>query len=112
MIINEISFHDSQILKVIENAEEQIIDFHLHIATDWEKNTFENKILRFKNVTFYSLEEIPFYSFPSILNIIDLEKITKDFSGINNEWEITQSKIKIETTAGNRIVEFSDCEFI
>lgn len=112
MIINEVSFHDSQILKVIENPDKQMLDFFIDFPTDWENNVFEHKILRFEDVTFYSVEEIPFENLPTILNIIDLEKITKDFSILNNEKIIIRNKIKIETNAGNRIVEFSDCKFI
>jgi len=112
MIINEISFHDSKVLKVIENPDEQTLDFFIDFPTDWENNIFEHKILRFKDVTFYSIEEIPFRGLPTILNVINLGQITKDFSTSSHEWIIIRNKIKIETIAGNRIIEFSDCKFI
>ena len=112
MIINEISFHDSQILKVIENPNGQIIDFLIDFPTDWENNIFEQKILRFENVTFYSLEEIPYDGFPTILNIIDLGQNAKDYSTSSDEWIVIRNKVKIETNFGNRIVEFSNCKFL
>ena len=112
MIINEIFFHDSQILKVTENPDEQMLDFIIDFPTDWYNNIFEHKILRFEDVTFYSLDEIPFHGLPTILNIIDLGEITKDLSTSNHELIITRNKIKIETNAGNRIIEFSDVTFI
>ena len=112
MIINEMSFHDSQIIKVTENPDEQMLDFFIDFPTDLGNNIFEHKILRFEDVTFYSLEEIPFENLPTILNIINLGQTIKDFSTSNNEWIIIRNKIKIETNAGNRIVEFSDCKFI
>ncbi len=112
MIFNEISFHDSQILKVIENPNGQIIDFLLDFPTDWENNIFDEKVLRFEDVTFYYIDEIPFDGFPTILNIINLGEITKDLSTEKNKWIVTRNKIKIETNAGHRIIEFSNCAFI
>lgn len=112
MILNEISFHDSQILKITENPSGQIIDFLIDFPTDWENNIFEKKVLRFEDVTFYSVEEIPFGSLPTILDIINLGEISKDLSTEKNKWIVTRNKIKIETNAGNRIIEFSNCEFI
>ena len=112
MIINEISFHDSQILKVTENLDTQSLDFHLDFPVDWANNIFEEKVLRFENVTFYSREEIPFGNLPTILNIIDLGETKKDLTTQGNPWIVIRKNIKIETNAGNRIIEFSDCGFI
>ncbi|ESU21149.1 hypothetical protein FCR2A7T_07020 [Flavobacterium cauense R2A-7] len=112
MIFSEISFHDSQIQKVTENPNGQTIEFLLDFPTDWKNNIYENKVLRFEDVTFYSVEEIPFGSLPTILNIIDLGEINKDLSTEKNKWIVTRHKIKIETTAGTRTIEFSNCEFM
>ena len=113
MIINEISFHDSQILKVTENSGEQTLDFFIDFPADWENNIFEKKLLRFENVTFYSLEKIPFDGLLTILNIIDLGETTKDYSTLsNNGLVMIRNKIKIETNAGSRIVEFSNCRLL
>lgn len=112
MIINEVSFHDSQILKVIENPDGQILDFFIDFPTNWENNIFEHKILRFEDVTFYSLEEIPYIGLPTILNIIDLGQTSKAYSNSRNELVVVRNKVKIETTIGNRILEFSECRFL
>ena len=84
MIIDETSFHDSQILNVTENSSEQIIDFLLSFPTDWENSVFENKILRFEDVVLYHLEEIPFAGLPTILNIVNLGVVKKDFGSGKN----------------------------
>ena len=112
MIIDEISFHDSQILKVTENSGQQILDFLLSFPTDWENSIFENKTLRFENVISYEIEEIPFEGLISILNIVNLGEIKKDFESGKNEWKVTLNRIRIETNAGNRIIEFSNCNLI
>ena len=112
MIINEISFHDSTILKVTEKSKTQALDFKLYFPVDWDNNIFEKKVLIFENVTFYSLEEIPFGNLRTILNIIDLGETKKDLSTYGNSWVIVRKKIKIETNAGSRIIEFSDCGFV
>jgi len=112
MIIDQISFHDSQILKVTENSGEQILDFLLSFPTDWENSIFENKILRFENVILYEMEEIPFAGLPTILNIVNLGEVKKDFGSEKNNWKVMRNKIRIETNAGNRIIEFSDCSLI
>jgi len=112
MIFNEISFHDSKILKVTENLDGQIIDFFIDFPTDWENNIFEQKILRFENVTFYSLEEIPFVGLPTILDIINLEQTSHDYSALQDNFFVIRNKVKIETNSGSRIVEFSDCRML
>lgn len=112
MIFDEISFHDSQILKVIENPSEQILEFIIDFPTNWEENMFEQKILKFENVIFYNVEQIPFDGLPSILNIVNLGEVIKDFSSEKNQWKTSRNKIKIETNSGNRIIEFSECSLI
>ena len=112
MIIDENSFHESQILNVTENSSEQIIDLLLSFPTDWENSVFENKILRFENVVLYHVEQIPFAGLPTILNIVNLGVVKKDFGSGKNEWKVSCNKIRIETNAGNRIIEFSDCSLI
>ncbi len=112
MIFDEISFHDSQILRVLENPKEQILEFIIDFPTNWEENTFEHKVLKFEGVIFYNVEEIPFSGLPTILNIVNLGEIEKDFSSGQNEWKTLRNRIKIETNSGNRIVEFSECTLL
>lgn len=86
MIFDEISFHDSQILKVIENSNGQILEFIINFPSNWEENIFEHKVLKFEGVIFYNVEEIPFSGLPTILNIVSLGEIEKDFSTIKRQF--------------------------
>lgn len=112
MIFDEISFHDSQILKVIENPNGQILEFIIDFPINWEENIFAHKVLKFENVIFYNVEEIPFSGLPTILNIVNLGEVKKDFGSERNEWNTSRNKIKIETNSGNRIIEFTECSLI
>jgi hypothetical protein len=111
MLIDDISFHDSYILEVRETWE-QTIDFLLEFPIDWQNDVFEKKILRFKDVISYQIDEIPFASRITILQIVNLGQITKTFGTDRNKIETVRNKIEIQTNAGIRIVEFSECEFI
>ena len=110
--INDFSFHDSRILEVKESTTEQTIDFLIDFPTDWENNIFEKKILRFYNVIYYCIDEIPFDGPPSIMEIIYLGQITKTFGTDKNRIETVRKKIEMQTNSGNRIIEFSSCDLI
>jgi hypothetical protein len=111
MNIDDFSFHDSQILEVKETSE-QTIDFLIDFPTDWQNNIFEKRILRFKDVVTYNIDEIPFTGRPTILQIINFGQITKTFGADRNQFEAVRNKIEMQTNAGNRIIEYSDCELI
>lgn len=108
MDFSDYSFHDSEIVKVTECPVEQSLEFKISYPENWEENIFIDKILKFTSVTFYKIEEIPFEGNPTILKIINL--------GINSrkygDGEFKRYKIKIETNAGNRFIEFEMCELI
>lgn len=112
MIFDDISFHDCQIIQVTENPKENILDFLLDFPTNWEENIFENKTLRFSDVIFYKVDEIPFSGLLTILDIIDLGEINKVFGIGRNQIETLRRKVEIQTNAGNRIIEFSKCNFV
>jgi hypothetical protein len=111
MTINDFSFHDAQILEVKE-TEEQTIDFLIDFCTDWQNNVFEKRVLRFKDVINYHIDEIPFSGRPTILEIVDFGKTTKVFGTGGNQIEAVRNKIEMQTNAGNRIFEYSECELI
>jgi hypothetical protein len=111
MNIDDFSFHDSQILEVKETSE-QTIEFLINFPIDWQNNIFEIKILRFKDVITYHIDEIPFEGKPTILQIINFGKIKKIFEAGRNRLEFLRNRIEIQTNAGNRIIEFSDCELV
>ncbi len=111
MNIDDFSFHDSKILEVKETSE-QIIDFLIDFPTDWQNNIFEKRILRFKDVINYYIDEMPFVGRPTILQIINFGQIKKIFGADRNQFETVRNKIEMQTTAGNRTIEYSECELI
>lgn len=111
MNIDDFSLHDSEILEAKE-ASDQTIDFLINYCTDWQNNVFERRILRFKNVINYHIDEIPFAGRPTILQIVNLGQITKTFGADRNEFEAVRNKIEMQTNAGNRTIEYSECELI
>ncbi|HMO34272.1 MAG TPA: hypothetical protein PKE07_14850 [Lacibacter sp.] len=111
MNIDDFSFHDSQILEVKETSE-QTIDFLIDFCTDWQNNIFEKRILRFKDVINYHIDEIPFAGQPTILDIVNLGQFTKTFGTGRNQIEAVRNKIEMQTNAGNRTIEYSECELI
>jgi hypothetical protein len=112
MIFDDITFHDSQILQVTENPKENILDILLDFPTNWEENIFENKTLRFTDVIFYKVDEIPFSGSPTILDMINLGETKKVFGIGRNQIETLRRKVEIRINAGNRIIEFSNCNFV
>lgn len=109
--LDKFSFHDSKILEVKETAE-QTVDFLLNFPIDWQNNVFEERILRFKGVIYYHVDEIPFDGQPTILQVINLGRITKFFGTDKDRLESVRNKIEIQTNAGKRIIEYFDCDLI
>ena len=112
MNIDNYSFHDALILEVKETPKEQILDFLIDFPVDWENNVFEKRVLRFNNVVLYSIDEISFDGQPAIMNILNNGIIKRLIGSGRNQIEIVRQQIEIQTNAGKRIIEFSDCEFI
>jgi len=112
MNIDDFSFHDTEILEVRESTSNQTIDFLLEFPTDWENNISEKRILSFKDVIYYLVDEIPFTGSPTILKIVNLGQKIKAFGIGRNQLETVRNMIEIQTNSGNRIIHFSDCEFI
>lgn len=111
MNIYDFSFHDSQIIEVKETAE-QTIEFLIDFCTDRQNNVFEKRILRFTGVINYHIDEIPFGGRPAILEIVNFGQIKKTFGTGRNQIEAVRNKIEMLTNAGNRIIEYSECELI
>lgn len=106
MKISDIFFHDSRILKVTEYPKNQNLEYQLLMPENWEENIFTEKKLTFFNITYYSINEIPFFNGITILEVKDFGTIRKDY----NNWEVYRNKIDILTNAGNRIIEFEKFE--
>ena len=111
MNIDDFSFHDSQIIEVKETSE-QTIEFLIDFCTEWQNNIFEKRILKFKGVINYHIDEIPFGGRPTILEIVDFGQYTKIFGTGRSQIEALRNKIEMQTNAGNRTIEYSECELI
>ena len=111
MNIDDLDCHDAKILNVTENTQDRYLDFLLNFPTNWEDNIFELRILRFTEVIFYNIDQMPFSGKPAIFQIINLGPVTKSW-GAGRNFEETRTKIEIQTNAGNRIIEYKDCSLL
>ncbi len=112
MIIDDLSFHDTYILEVKEISSEQTMEFLIDFPTDWENNFYEKKILKFTGVITYQIEDLPFHGPPTILDIVNLGKFTKSFGTGRNQIDTEVTKIEMQLNAGNRMIEFANCELL
>ncbi|MEI9961945.1 MAG: hypothetical protein WDM76_12675 [Limisphaerales bacterium] len=90
MDISTIHFHDTQILKVIEDTQTDTFTMEVEYPVDWENNQFEKRRLIFMDAIDYKISEI---SFQGSLTILDAKIISKDDR---------RSRIRLETNAGYR----------
>ncbi|TAJ06849.1 hypothetical protein DMA11_22345 [Marinilabiliaceae bacterium JC017] len=67
MSLKELNIHDIQILKVIEDAQNDMLDFEIDYPMDNEKDLFERRKLRFYDFLNYRVNEIPFSGLITIL---------------------------------------------
>ncbi|KLT63900.1 hypothetical protein [Pedobacter sp. BMA] len=111
MNIDDFSFHDSQIIEVRETSG-QTIDFLIHFCTEWKNNVFEKRILRFKDVIYYNIDEIPVSGQPTILEIVNFGQLTKIFGTGTNQIEVVRNKVEMQTTSGIRTIEYSECDLV
>ncbi|MFI5162051.1 MAG: hypothetical protein ACHQHN_12290 [Sphingobacteriales bacterium] len=112
MGLSDYSFHDSVILEVKEFTDYQTIEYLIDFPVDWEKNLFEHRILRFTDVIRYEIEEIPFGSQITILDVNELGTEKADIGTGRNEMIIERNKTELITNAGKRIITFSKCELL
>ena len=90
MNISDIHFHDTQILRVIEDTATDTLTMDVDYPTDWEHNRFERRALIFSDAHSYQVFEIPFAGPPTIL---DAEVIST-----SDRW----SRLRLQTNAGYR----------
>jgi len=88
--LSSIHFHDTKILKVIEDTENDLLTMEVIYPVDWDNNEFEKRKLIFENVLNYQVNEIDFRGSPTILGP---EILTQDER---------RTRIRLETTAGHR----------
>ncbi len=94
MNLEEIHFHDSILLSVVEDTQSDEIRFEVDYPTDWENNIYQKRIILFKEVLNYQVLEGAFHGPPTILDVSILAEK-------NN-----RTSIRIDTNAGYRLLEF------
>lgn len=87
---DEIWFHDSEIHRVVENAESDEVGFEVMYPIDWENNKFAERTIVFKDVLDCTVAEGPFSGKPTILLVTQTGE------------EKDRGILKIETNAGDR----------
>jgi hypothetical protein len=71
MDLADIHFHDSTIRRVVELADSHDLLFEVDYPVDWENNVFEVRVIAFRDVLDYRIEEIPFVGAPTLLDAIE-----------------------------------------
>jgi hypothetical protein len=100
MDISTIHFHDTQILRVIEDCATDTLTMEVDSPVDWERNIFKKRLLVFENVHGYQVSEGPFLGCPTIL---DASIISADG---------TWSRVRLETNAGTRELSCTEVRLI
>jgi hypothetical protein len=95
MDISAIHFHDTQILKVIEDLGNHVLTMEVDYPVDWNNNEFERRRLVFENALNYQVTEIAFHGLPTILDAKVLFE------------EDERTRIRLETNAGHRDISCS-----
>ena len=90
MDISTIHFHDTQILRVIEDCAADTLTMEVEYPVDWERNVFEKRLLVFEDVHAYQIFDGPFQGCPTILDA--------SIIGTDGRW----SRLRLETNAGRR----------
>src|SRR5947208_432458 len=98
--LSSIHFHDTQILKVIEDTQSDVLTMEVNYPVDWNNNEFEKRRLVFQNVLNYQVNEIAFQGPPTILDA----KIVLE--------EEKRTRIRLETNAGHRELSCSAVNLI
>lgn len=98
MNINEIHFHDSRLIRVIEVTETHDLLFEVDYPVDWESNVFEPRIIAFLDTLNYVVDEGPFVGSPTLLDAYD--------AGSSGGYH----KVTLQTNAGTRSLSYRSVE--
>ena len=90
MDISTIHFHDTRIVRVIEDCGADTLTMEVEYPVDWERNVFERRLLVFEDVHGYQVFEQPWHGLPTIL---DAEIVATE-----GRW----NKLRLDTNAGRR----------
>jgi hypothetical protein len=98
--LSAIHFHDTRILKVIEDTENDILIMEVNYPVNWDDNEFEKRRLLFEDILNYQVNEIAFSGSPTILDVNILEE------------EERRTRIRLETNAGHRDLSCSAIQLL
>ena len=92
MDISNIHFHDSRILRVIEDTASDTLTMEVQYPTDWQQGIYELRHLVFEDAYAYAVTEGPLHGSPTILEA--------SIVGSHLRW----SRLRLDTNAGFREV--------
>lgn len=90
MDLSHIHFHDTQILRVVEDPAADILTMEVNYPVDWDNNVFERRSITFLDSYNYQVHEGPFSGVPTILTVEIIET--------DSRW----TRLRIQTNAGFR----------
>jgi hypothetical protein len=100
MKLEDIHFHDSELICVIEYPDVDDLVFEVNYPADWENNVFERRCIVFHDVLNYSVQEGPFVGPPTLLDAYT-EGVVGD-----------REKVTLQTNAGTRSLEYASVDLV
>ena len=88
--LDRLSFHDSELHRVVENPESDELGFEVMNPVDWNNGEFVPRTIVFEDVLHYTVAEGPFAGRPTILDVTETGK------------QDGRVSVRIETNAGSR----------
>lgn len=95
MSISDIHFHDSRILRVIEDTVNDTLVMEIEYPVDWSNSQFEPQCLIFSGAYNYKIFEFPFSGPPTILSAT-----------------MTENGLRLDTNAGYRELGFESVQLV
>jgi hypothetical protein len=99
--ISNIHFHDTGLLRVLEDTTEDTLTFEVDYPTNWAANVFERRWIVFYDVLDYRVCEGPFHGSPTIL---DVQITTGAVAG--------RCQLQIDTNAGTRYLSCTEVRLL
>lgn len=100
MELDDIHFHDSTLIRVVELAEPHDLLFEVMYPVDWDNNVFDMRVIAFRDVLNYRVDEGPFCGAPTLLDACD--------EGPAGAYR----RVILQTNAGTRSLSFKSVELL
>ena len=100
MDLGDIHFHDSRLIRVVELAERHDLLFVVEYPVDWENNVFKARVIAFRDVLNYRVDEGPFWGALTLLDAYD--------EGQEGDYR----RVTLQTNAGTRSLCFKTVELL